>query len=1005
MAKLNKKINLKTNQYTDCITSDSDIGKKSPELLTSEKLDEVSAVETIGRYDDFSWLKIKETSYKKEGKYGIPYKARIHGSEDAPRVSDHQREAALRFLSELRGFGMLADCVGSGKTYEACAVISELAVRDCISNLLIIVPDEALLKKWKDVVEMQFGLGEGMLQILNSLDSLMGAKMIDSYHRKKEGAFIMTYEAFQASHKDAIKSLLFDLIVVDEAHNLCNNTIQDSTAMYYLSLMMQTKKAFIKPFCLLLTATPHSGNLIQMFKLWYFIRCKGGIPECFLAHFDSAALDAERLKEYEEEKEYYEKTVCKGAKTVSEYVARAEGDFLVGSEKAVSENRALFFEPFEANGTPYKRIESYEEYVALKEVQKRARVQAFLSLSKNSTIKKKAVDFVNHTYTKQVMGSIMVRRKNDDQLERSAISYFFLPIDSRVAIDPEKLDLQRAPGYVKPRIVFEGEKNVELYHADDGAKALSTYGDALFVNNPHVEKEGDTGYYAKVFGEIFTRAEKRTDARGQARQDGDFLRICQVRCSKQKEEDAVFAAKCEKFIDIARTIQERKGERRMVVFFDYKKEDNLDGESERATWKRLLSYLNAKGANDVLRRVIEGTFDNIRESVAAYNDDKNLGTILIAESTEYTEGQDLQKGNVVINFEVPNNPLTVDQRIGRVYRLGQEQRGVEVYSFATMNKLDGYCLGYFAAIGILSDTDGDATILSGCNSDNMKVMRCSRCEDVSLWYESDYEEALPFCDKCGSGVKMRPVITKDPETGSIKELFVCERNKAHVKAIDENSCFRCERCSGRERPVLEPIMINEFVCETNPRHRITRASGKGYNYVCMSFKREIMMRTKDEEGNDLVGCSKLCAVKNCPIKDDECALRKKLDVISTEEEAREICSRCKRFHSCDCRIDNGDREKDKPVAKSCATCRRITAWSLFPCGIRPYTINFGRDFSDADCPRCRNERRIQSKLKQVTANTFETFIQKRYEHDPKFAFNFGRELDKTLILKDVLKFK
>ena len=996
MAKLNEMINIKANRETKCEkNTDSDIGRNGPQRLTSEKLKEVSKVETIARYDDFSSLKIDKTLYRQEGKYGIPFKKSVHKTLEGARVSDYQRKAALRFLSELRGFGMLADCVGSGKTYEACVVISELAVRDCISNLLIVVPDEALLKKWKQVVEMQFGLGEGQLQVLDNLDVLMDGVSVyaqDARHSeriKKEGAFIMTYEAFESSRIGAIKSLLFDLIVVDEAHNWCKNTKEDSTAMYYLSLMMQTKKLFEKNYCLLLTATPHSGNLIQMFKLWYFIRCKGGVSACFLDHFDPSTLDPDEFKKYKEEKEYYEKTVCKGAKTVSEYVARAQSDFLSGLEM-----RESFFAAFKAGKHSFPKIDDDKKYEALMEVQKRDRVEAFLSLSED--IKNRAIASVKNSYTKQVMGSIMVRRKRnkDNKLERTAISYFFLPVDKRIEIDPEVLALKQPSGRKKPRIVFEGvDKNVELYRVEEGDKAIAVYGDELFKNNAHHKKEEDSDFYSRVFSAVFD----------DKRQDGDYLRVCQIPCDCKEEDDVVFAAKCDKFIELVRKIHAREGEHRMVVFFDYKKEENLEDENENATWKRLIEYLKTRGASDVLDCIIEGTYENIDATVAAYNANKDV--ILIAESLKFTEGQDLQKGNVVINFEVPNEPLTVDQRIGRVYREGQEQSGVEVYSFATMTQLEGYCLGYYVAIGILSDTDGDATILSGCNSDNMKVMRCSSCEDVTLWYESDYEEALPFCPDCGSGVKMRPVITKDPETGRIKELFVCVKNKAHTRTIEKDSCLRCKNCSGKDQPVLEPIMINEFVCERNPRHRITRASGKGYNYVCMSFKREVMTRTKDMDGNNLVGCSKLCALRNCPRKDDECALRKKLDLISTEEEAREICSRCKRFHSCDCRIDNGDREKDKPVAKSCAECGYIRAGSIFPCGVKPYTINFGTDFSDADCPLCSAQSRYSSsKLKQVASNTFETFVKKRYEHDRQFPHNFKREMDKTLDLKQVMEF-
>ena len=66
------------------------------------------------------------------------------------------------FLKELRGFGLLADVVGSGKTFEACAILSELAVRGKMQSLLLVVPSQ-VYDSWINVLENLFGLGDGVL--------------------------------------------------------------------------------------------------------------------------------------------------------------------------------------------------------------------------------------------------------------------------------------------------------------------------------------------------------------------------------------------------------------------------------------------------------------------------------------------------------------------------------------------------------------------------------------------------------------------------------------------------------------------------------------------------------------------------------------------------------------------------------------------------------------------------------------------------------------------------
>ena len=983
-----REINIKTTKKTHYEQSTQTTSSARPKPINREKIEEVNSVETIGLYDDFSSLKIDLSLYSATGgEYGIPFKKAVHEVKEADRICPHQKQAAELFLSDLRGFGLLADCVGSGKTYEACVVISELAVRGRIDNLLIIVPDEALLKKWTGVVEIEFGFGKGHLTKIERLDVLKGAPVTEDGCKKPKGAYIMTYDSFTRSSKAMISSTLFDLIVVDEAHNLCKVEKEQMTSMYYLSLMMQTKKRCDKPFCLLLTATPHSGNLSHMFNLWYFIRCKGGIPECFRENGTPEQAD---VAEYEREKAYYTNIVCKGATTVAEYVAKAECEFLVGMRDVKSDIRDRFFAAFKTivhknDGSrievPYEAID-YDDYLAMKECQRKSRARAFLEIPSNSEIKRKALDAVNQSYTNVVMRSIMVRRRNEYSLKRNAYSYFFLPVDKKVKIEGDH------------------ERGIPTFMVDDMAYTADAIGDlfsnpeyeeVLFEKNPHFLKNGGAGvrgfaaFYAKVFDSIAAKKEK-----------SDFLRVCQVPCTTEKEDDAVFKAKCDRFLSLINEIRRRNAtNHRAIVFFDYKKEENAYENDTDSSWKRLIGYIKEKQP-DLCRDILEGKTDDINRVIAAYANNENA--ILFAEDPSFTEGQDLQSGNVVINFEVPVNPLTVDQRIGRVCRLGQIEDNVEIHSFATMSRLDGYCLGYFATIGILSDTEGDATILSGCNSDNMKVLRCSSCNDVSLMYESDYEETLPECEECKArgieGVKMDPRIIVDSH-GVRKEYYVCKRDPKHRYLIPSKDPLRC---TCQQAPIREPIVINEFVCSAHSTHRIRRAKDNGYNYVCMSYKRNNMLRTQDEEGNILVGCSKFCAFKNCPYVDPDCALRREVDRITTEEEARVICASCSEFEKCKCRIDNGDRPEDKSVGVSCMTCRLYKSAGGFRCNMQPYTINFGRDYESGNCPICG------STLSQVKANTFETFILGRYEHDHSFANNFLREMDNTLVIKEILRF-
>ncbi len=55
------------------------------------------------------------------------------------------------------------------------------------------------------------------------------------------------------------------------------------------------------------------------------------------------------------------------------------------------------------------------------------------------------------------------------------------------------------------------------------------------------------------------------------------------------------------------------------------------------------------------------------------------------------EGINLQFCNHIINFDLPWNPMRLEQRIGRIHRLGQE-KDVMIYNFAIKNTVEEHIL-------------------------------------------------------------------------------------------------------------------------------------------------------------------------------------------------------------------------------------------------------------------------------------------------------------------------
>ena len=69
---------------------------------------------------------------------------------------------------------------------------------------------------------------------------------------------------------------------------------------------------------------------------------------------------------------------------------------------------------------------------------------------------------------------------------------------------------------------------------------------------------------------------------------------------------------------------------------------------------------------------------------------KNNAQVLIATEAG-GEGINLQFCSHIINFDLPWNPMRLEQRIGRIHRLGQE-KDVKIYNFAIKGTVEEHVM-------------------------------------------------------------------------------------------------------------------------------------------------------------------------------------------------------------------------------------------------------------------------------------------------------------------------
>lgn len=164
------------------------------------------------------------------------------------RLYDHQREAVLRVLRELRGRAVLADEVGLGKTVEAGVILKEYLLRSLVRRALVLVP-ASLVSQWKRELREKFGLDPRVLD----------SRLARSPAGLEQASLLLASidAAKRPPCSERLARLLWDMVIVDEAHRLKDR----STLNWRFVNSLRTK------YLLLLTATPVQNDLSELYNL------------------------------------------------------------------------------------------------------------------------------------------------------------------------------------------------------------------------------------------------------------------------------------------------------------------------------------------------------------------------------------------------------------------------------------------------------------------------------------------------------------------------------------------------------------------------------------------------------------------------------------------------------------------------------------------------------------------------------------------------------------------
>jgi superfamily II DNA or RNA helicase len=138
------------------------------------------------------------------------------------------------------------------------------------------------------------------------------------------------------------------------------------------------------------------------------------------------------------------------------------------------------------------------------------------------------------------------------------------------------------------------------------------------------------------------------------------------------------SAKTRAVVELAKASLEGGRARRVIVFTQ-----------RLETLRHLAQALEAAGLGSQIGVVQGGEHLANRRAIRDFMADPSVRPILLSTDTGAV-GLNLQAGNIIVNYDLPWNPMLVEQRIGRVQRLGQKANKVIVYNLVLSGTIEDH---------------------------------------------------------------------------------------------------------------------------------------------------------------------------------------------------------------------------------------------------------------------------------------------------------------------------
>ena len=506
---------------------------------------------------------------------------------------------------------LIADEVGLGKTIETGMVIRELIARGEARRVLILCP-AGLIKNWQSELRGCFRLEFEVLGI-----DFQDFAPASWENHQRVIASIDTVKR-PARMERLMNAPRFDLIIVDEAHHVSRiryGKKQQTTQNYRLMEALQGHTRDL----LFLSATPHQGD---NFQFWSLVNLLDNhlfdSPEAMISH--RSLLNRVMVR-------------------------RTKREVVDANGKALFVRRQVHTETFEPALREQRFYEQLTGYL------RTGYEAAGAFRSGRTTSAQRAIGFVMTAFQKMMSSS--------PRAIKQALRRRLLVLLLREQIEVEK----------KRRTNFEPELATHYVRLQDEMRLLAR--EIMLTSGKTINDADADAYIAQVRQRIarkLAELEETTEWSLDSDEEGDegVYADAEIPDESSRVRELIGLVpegtdrKFDRLLSVISGLRGVNEGERFIIFTQY-----------RETMEFLRLELAEIYGTDKIATIKGGPLEDKIEAAERFWDEN--GAKFLISTSAGGEGINLQCARVLFNYDLPWNPMAVEQRIGRIHRYGQKE--------------------------------------------------------------------------------------------------------------------------------------------------------------------------------------------------------------------------------------------------------------------------------------------------------------------------------------------